>query len=312
MGRPGLFRTLWLAMKRDSPWAVTLVMNEVFTLAGPWVLYTWAAALAICCAGLFNSQHLLLGYALCYVVNGVVAGITSEYQSAIATASCVLYTAYGLRLATYLLRRNADPSFAQKREAARAKTSNTALYLRATSVAVVSFSQVIYALPLRLLSSSSTPMSGHPMCEVMGWISVLLSSGGLALSTCADEHKLAAKRAGPNLPVMDGLYSTLRHPNHLGDWLFHFGMAGLALAAASSASTTPHAGFAAVTGPVLMLLVVMRAAFNLDTEGSRRYGNSAAYLDWVAEADSLFPQPEVSRKAWSRAAKQSDWRKKRS
>lgn len=48
---------------------------------------------------------------------------------------------------------------------------------------------------------------------------------GLLLEAVADEQKLVAKRAhGASVPVTGGLYGVCRHPNYLGEIVFHLGV----------------------------------------------------------------------------------------
>ena len=48
---------------------------------------------------------------------------------------------------------------------------------------------------------------------------------GLLFEAVADEQKLVAKRAhGASVPVTGGLYAVCRHPNYLGEIVFHLGV----------------------------------------------------------------------------------------
>jgi protein-S-isoprenylcysteine O-methyltransferase Ste14 len=185
----------------------------------------------------------------------------------------------------------------------------------------------------RLVAAVPPPPRAH---ELIGWAGVALAGVGLLIEAVADEQKLEAKRAAPAEPVMGGLYSWCRHPNYLGEILFHLGVCGLAAVSqqrshrptdpSCSRRSTDNApprstdnapprhsavllqshGTAAQVGcavlsPLFMVSVMWGAAARLDREGLERYGQRADYREWYEGGRSLVPEPEISRRALAKA-----------
>ncbi|CAK0863868.1 unnamed protein product [Prorocentrum cordatum] len=138
-------------------------------------------------------------------------------------ACCGLYAAYGVRLSTYVLRRQGEDSYLPKLEALQLKSDMMGVAGKFAIVAGVSFSQALYALPLTVAMSPSAARA-RPALRALGWAGVGISAVGLLIREhVADEQKLAGKREKPGAPVVDGLYSYCRHPNYR-NLLFHCGI----------------------------------------------------------------------------------------
>ncbi|CAK0863866.1 unnamed protein product [Prorocentrum cordatum] len=177
-------------------------------------------------------------------------------------ACCGLYAAYGVRLSTYVLRRQGEDSYLPKLEALQLKSDMMGVAGKFAIVAGVSFSQALYALPLTVAMSPSAARA-RPALRALGWAGVGISAVGLLIREhVADEQKLAGKREKPGAPVVDGLYSYCRHPNYR-NLLFHCGISCMGV------SGTPMQVFACVFPTFFMGFTLQNAAVRSDKEESR-------------------------------------------
>ena len=142
------------------------------------------------------------------VTNGVAAAAVAAPAggpSALGLAGSALYGAYGLRLTSFLLRRQSDAAYKPKWDSVQEKSDRMGLGGRLGVVTFVSLTQAAYALPItNAVKSSPAPGSGGGMAATVGWVGVGLAAAGLLLEHLADEQKLAAKRADPSAPVTTG------------------------------------------------------------------------------------------------------------
>ncbi|CAK0863873.1 unnamed protein product [Prorocentrum cordatum] len=176
-------------------------------------------------------------------------------------ACCGLYAAYGVRLSTYVLRRQGEDSYLPKLEALQLKSDMMGVAGKFAIVAGVSFSQALYALPLTVAMSPSAARA-RPALRALGWAGVGISAVGLLIREhVADEQKLAGKREKPGAPVVDGLYSYCRHPNYR-NLLFHCGISCMGV------SGTPMQVFACVFPTFFMGFTLQNAAVRSDKEES--------------------------------------------
>lgn len=264
-------------------------MAPVGLLAAGWPVTAWPVTFVMCSGGFANILYAFgLGYGLSMMANGCLTLAVARHRgfriTPFALACGGLYTAYGLRLTAFLWRRQCEPSYAPRLQAAQEKTDRMSLGQRGTLVASISLSQALYALPLKVATMPIPSRSGNPVFRAVGWTGVAVASVGLVLEHMADEQKLAAKRRDPLAPVTDGLYRYCRHPNYLGEMLFHAGVCCFA-----SCGTFPQLCLSSVA-PLFMASVMVTAAVRLDKESDNKYSSAEGYRKWAHSTPSLFPR----------------------
>eukprot|EP00419_Tripos_fusus_P027245 CAMPEP_0172723522 /NCGR_PEP_ID=MMETSP1074-20121228/83938_1 /TAXON_ID=2916 /ORGANISM="Ceratium fusus, Strain PA161109" /LENGTH=245 /DNA_ID=CAMNT_0013549781 /DNA_START=169 /DNA_END=904 /DNA_ORIENTATION=+ len=197
-------------------------------------------------------------------------------------ACCCLYAAYGLRLSTFLARRHLDDSYTTKFNSLQMKSDMMGFGSKFAIVTGVSFSQALYALPLAIATSPAATRAPRTLRSV-GWAGVGIAAVGLLLETAADEQKLAGKRSDPQAPVMDGLYSYCKHPNYLGEFIFHCGISCMG-------ATGNAMKVAACVFPTFFMAVTLQnSARRLDREADHRYKDIAGFANWASSTPTLFP-----------------------
>mmetsp|Transcript_51936 Transcript_51936/g.117179 ORF Transcript_51936/g.117179 Transcript_51936/m.117179 type:complete len:270 (+) Transcript_51936:43-852(+) len=262
------------------------------TFANYWPGSTLPVTFALCSGGFVNIIYSFgLGYGLSMTANAGLAAWVARRKgrtlSLFGLACCGMYAAYGLRLTAFLWRRQSDASYQPKLMMLEHKTTMMELGSRFGIVTGVALSQALYALPLMVATSGSFERAG-PLVRGIGWMGLVVAASGLVLEHVADEQKLAAKRLQPNQPLMSGLYQHCRHPNYLGEMLFHCGVCCFA------ASGPPMQAMACMAAPAFMFSVMIGAARRLDKEGAHRYAEVPGYSLWVAQTPALLPRLVVS------------------
>ena len=251
----------------------------------------------LCAGGLRNILYAFgLGYGASMMANSFVIlaprlrdlltiGGPALGAQQLPIAGGVLFFAYGLRLATFLWRRQADASYGSKLSDVQAKSDGMPLVAKASITAFVALSQSFYAMPLLLSCETALKLAPETAGVPLGaWSALAVSASGLLLEAVADEQKLAAKRLDPTAPCTSGLYARCRHPNYSGEILFHLGMWGL------TAGAPLPTRLLSMGSQGFMTWVMVGAANRLDADGQKKYGERPKYREWRARTGRLLPR----------------------
>ncbi len=251
-------------------------------------LATWATALApiavMAAAGWLlslardNVSHVDVLWSLMFLAAGVFYFLALDEAGTRAVVVLVLLTAWSIRLAGYIARRNRGEPEDHRYRTIRA---NNEPNFRFKSLYIVFGLQGALAwfisLPLMAAMSGDAPL---------GWLDaagIALWSVGMVFEAIGD-WQLARFRRDPSNAnrVLDcGLWRYTRHPNYFGNFCIWWGFYLLALAAG---------GWWSVASPVLMtvlLLKVSGVSLMESTITSRRPG----YADYVRRTNAFFPGP---------------------
>lgn len=264
-------------------------MAVLSIVAAAWPASSLPVTFLLCSGGFSNILYAFgLGYGLCMTANAGLAAAVVRYHHRVpmtpfGLACCGLYAVYGLRLSTFMLRRQGEESYALKWESLQQKSDMMGVGSKFALVAGVSFAQALYALPLAVATAPAA-RKARPVVRAIGWAGVGLAAAGLLVEHLADEQKIARKRESPTAPVMEGLYAYSRHPNYFGEMLFHGGVSCM------GASGTPLQVVACVAPTLFMASVMLNSARRLDREGDHKYANNEAYRSWSAKTPVLMPR----------------------
>jgi steroid 5-alpha reductase family enzyme len=215
-----------------------------------------------------------------FAVIGVTAFILTDGSSPRRALITFLVCFWGLRLAGYLLWRNAghgeDPRYVAMRRHFGPRFPIISLV---TVFALQGVLMWIVSLPVQLAQLDSGGALG-PL-DALG---VLLFAVGLTFESVGD-WQLARFKADPNSAgrVMDrGLWRYTRHPNYFGDFCVWWGLFLIALA-------TPYGPWS-IVGPIVMSILLMRVSGVPMLErsiGKRRPG----YAEYAKKTSTFFPRP---------------------
>lgn len=258
------------------------------TVSAFWPASSWPVTFAACSGGFDNILYAFgLGYGISMTLNAglTVAVAKHQYKAPLTPfglACCGLYAAYGVRLSTFMVRRQAEESYAPTFDSLQIKSDTMGSLSKFAIVSGVSFGQALYALPL-FVATSPAAARARPMLRRLGWFGVGTAALGLLVELLADEQKLSAKRLFPSSPVMDGLYKHCRHPNYFGEILFHCGISCM------GASGTPIQLLACVFPTFFMAFTLQNAARRADREADHKYKRVEGYTAWAGATPVLLP-----------------------
>jgi len=191
-----------------------------------------------------------------------------------------LTTLWGLRLAAYLLWRNAGKGEDFRYQSMRRRQGPTfPIHSLLTVFGLQGLIMWVVSLPVQLGSSATSPDLG--LLAVAG---SLVWAVGFGFESIGD-YQLARFKADPDNEgrVMDrGLWRYTRHPNYFGDCCVWWGLFVITLEA--------DGGWRSIVGPLVMTLFLVRISGVAMLERSlikRRPG----YADYIARTSAFLPWP---------------------
>ena len=129
---------------------------------------------------------------------------------------------YGLRLGTYLLRREAKSSFSKERESITQRTADLTVGRKIPMWIGVSLLYVLMFSP-SVFSLTNAPRGSAPAATVLQLLGLALMFGGLGLEALADAEKSSFKAQNPHQYCDAGLYRWVRCPNYFGEIILWIG-----------------------------------------------------------------------------------------
>ena len=219
--------------------------------------------------------------------------------SAIAVAAAVLFRdaltpwsllhgllllVYGLRLGSYLVRRELLPAYQPAREDARQRGENVKAAVKPAIWLSVALLYVLMTAPflLVLAEARTVPAQGLLVTQLVG---LAIATGGLGLEALADRQKSSYKAANPRRWCDVGLYRWVRCPNYLGEMVFWIGswVAGI-----SAYDHWLH-WLATGVGLICIQLIMVGSTKRLEAGQLERYGEHRDYQRYVGSVPVLFP-----------------------
>lgn len=248
------------------------------------VLPFLALCLAVSSLGFKRLVYFVsLGYGFSIAGEALLAAV--RYRDVVDAAVAVhlaLLAAYGLRLGSYLVKREREPAYrreladVQQRGAGIGRGKQVGIWLGVSVLYVAMFSPALFNLE-RLRAEVPTP--------VAAWVGLVVMALGFALESLADWQKSAFKRRHPDRYCDVGLYRLVRCPNYLGEVIFWVGSFAAGLSAYGHWAHWLSAG----TGLVCIVLIMMGSTKRLEHKQDTRYGERPEYQAYVRQVPVLFP-----------------------
>jgi len=236
----------------------------------------WLLSLALRDASIVD-----IAWGLGFVVVAWVTFAVADGAGARQALLAGLASAWGLRLAAYLARRNLGKGEDFRYRAMRARHGSrfpiVSLYLVFGLQGLLMWT---VSLPLQAGQADATPdhLTALDAAGVAAW------AVGFAFESIGD-RQLARFKADPANAgrVMDrGLWRYTRHPNYFGDFMVWWGLYAIALATGSAWWT--------VVGPVVMSVLLIRVSGAALLERSLR-SRRPGYEAYVRRTSAFFPRP---------------------
>lgn len=256
-------------------------MNE------PWLFLAWAWGIsAVVFAGLWfvchqvkNAGYVDVAWAFCIGAGVVAAGVVLRDETGRSYFVAVMGAAWAFRLAWHLWRRlfgkEEDGRYAHMRTA----FANKAPLAFFIFFQMQAFFVVLFLSPMIAAMSIDGPMGWRELLAAVIW---LVAMRGEAMS----DHQLAVFKADPDNQgkvCKQGLWRYSRHPNYFFEWVHWF--AYLAIGATFATSI----GYAALAGPVVMLVFLVFVTGIPYTEMRAVQSKGEAYKQYQRETSAFVP-----------------------
>jgi steroid 5-alpha reductase family enzyme len=246
----------------------------------------FALAMIVSAGGFYRVVYFIsIGYAASIAAMAVCAVIIFfQNLTLLSLLQSLLLAVYGLRLGTFLIRREFQPSYQKELESVRKRTVGVTFGKKILIWIGVSLLYVMMFSPC-LFSLSSAQLTASPLYFAVKMAGLITMIGGLFLETLADKQKSDFKEQFPNKFCDVGLYRWVRCPNYLGEIIFWTGnwMMGLPF------YTSILRWIAALIGLACIVLIMMGSTKRLESEQSQRYGNLPDYQEYLRAVPVLFP-----------------------
>lgn len=195
-----------------------------------------------------------------------------------------LLVVYGVRLGSYLVRRELLPAYAPAREDAKQRGAGVKLAIKPLIWVSVALLYVLMTAPLLLVlvDARAQAPTGLVIPQLIG---LTIAAAGLGLEALADHQKSSYKATNPKRWCDVGLYRWVRCPNYLGEMIFWIGawLAGLA-----AYGHWLH-WLATAVGLICIELIMMGSTKRLEAGQLERYGAHDDYQRYIRSVPVLFP-----------------------
>lgn len=243
-----------------------------------------------CCVGFYKFVYFLsIGYGFAVIAGGIAVFVMSLITPTSAPIwvigiQQILFIAYGMRLAGFLLERELKNVTFKKTDVAKDTLSKNnekkmPIFVLITIWICVSVLYVAQVSPVLFrYANGSTDV-------VVPLIGVGISILGLVLESVADMQKSAQKKENPNSVATKGLYRIVRCPNYLGEITFWTGVFVSGL--------TTYKGFGqwlvAILAYVCIVYIMFNGAQRLEKRQMERYGKDKAYNEYADKTPIIIP-----------------------
>jgi steroid 5-alpha reductase family enzyme len=214
----------------------------------------------------------------------LAVGLATGKLEIVAAIEAALLAVYGLRLGTYLVLREAKPSYqaTQAADGDRSGVGSFGLKLLVWLTVALLYVAMFTPCAMRFAAAAAGAADPAPALSIIG---LAVMAAGLLIEGIADRQKSAAKKTAPKRFCDSGLYKVVRCPNYFGETLVWTGnlLAGAALLGNWLAWLLASVGY-------LSIILIMRgSARRLEIKQGERYGSDPEYQAYVRRVPILVP-----------------------
>ena len=241
-----------------------------------------AAALLCCCMGFhrfvwfmsIGYGYAVAGIAVTVLVWGAVGGgLTPGLVAALVVAAC-----YGIRLGTFLLRREMGNKTYKKLLDTKVG-KEPPVFVKAFAWLFMGLLYICETAGLIFRLGNGAPD------DALLYVGVVIMAAGAVIEALADKQKSAQKAARPDMVATQGLFRLVRCPNYFGEMLFWTGV--------FLSGVTIYQGVwqwaAAVFGYVCIIYIMLDGAKRMEKGHIARYGQLEEYKAYAEKTPLVFP-----------------------
>jgi len=218
------------------------------------------------------------GYALIMIIIPIYYGATSV-PSLSALIVLAIVVAYGVRLMNFSWRRYHSESYTERKQGAEKLARTIPIPVKIITWFFISSLMFYIAFNAWIIANSDI---NQPTIWPAGLVMIV----GLLVETIADNQKQRSKNENKDVFCYTGLYKAMRHPNYLGEIIFHIGFYWAMLSATNQFYPLILGGFG--TGWIVMLM--SQQAITNDRKQQERYGNTGQFIEYRKNTGLLLPK----------------------
>jgi steroid 5-alpha reductase family enzyme len=242
---------------------------------------------AACCSIGFKKTVYFLstGYGISIAGLGIAYLVTILLKGyafgPVMILQCLIFAAYGLRLAGFLIyRENKSGAYRKVLNAQKGSGSDEPFFVKLAIWICVAALYILQTCPVFFRA-----FNGKGTETVLPLIGLLISLVGLVLETEADLQKHKLKKISPDKPAMSGVYRFVRCPNYFGEMVFWTGV----LIGGLNAISGILQWVMAIAGYVTILMIMVGGAKRLEKRQEARYGKDPEYRTYAEHTPILLP-----------------------
>ena len=218
------------------------------------------------------------GYAWTMIVMPILYAVPHPPPLA-GIALLIVIVAYGIRLLNFAWSRYHSESYSERAANARAASQTIPLPIKIITWCFTG--SLMFYLGFGAWVIASGTKTNNAL-----WIAVIVMVFGLLLEAIADRQKQRAKQVNKDVPCYTGLYRKIRHPNYLGEIIFHIGFYLGIVASTDEAYPLVLGAFG--TGWLLMLMC--DEAVISDRKQTEKYGDTEEFVNYQKRSGMLLPR----------------------
>lgn len=248
-------------------------------LLGTQLVVGIAATHIVCTIIFYHFVYVFnFGYALLMIVMPVIYA-TAYSPGLAASIFLAVPILYGVRLAFFSWQRYRSESYAVR--AIQSMNSAQKIPLPLVVVIWLFLSSLMF-----FVTFNAWVVASSGRINITIWLAVIVMLIGLAIETIADQQKQDVKRINRDAFCYIGLFKRIRHPNYLGEIIFHSGFFWGTVASAELTYPLILSGLG--TGWVFAMMC--NEAIVLDRKQLQRYGNKKEFEDYRNRTGLLLPR----------------------
>ena len=237
----------------------------------------------LCCAIGFKSFIWFLSIGYGYAVAGIalasiILGLVMDGLSPVLIVANIVMFAYGIRLGTFLLKREMGNKV--YKEILKKKAGNEPpMFVKIICWIFVGALYVCQTSGLHFRYTNGTAD------DVVLYIGIVIMAIGALTEGFADKQKSAQKATRPDMVAMEGLFKIVRCPNYLGEILF---WTGVFISGVTSFNCVAQ-WVVALIGYVCIVYIMVDGAKRMEKGHIERYGSKEEYQNYANKTPILIP-----------------------
>ncbi len=257
------------------PWSLLGILYIVCAVLSSVGFYKFVYFLSI------GYGFAIAGGAVAVLIMALLKGTTEPLL--ILVLECALFVIYGVRLSSFLLKRELGNATFRKTDIAKSTLGKEQKKMPLFVLLVIwIFVAALYTAQLGPMLFRAVNNSQD---VVLPLVAMVISLSGIILEAEADREKSEQKKKRPDMVAKSGLYRIVRCPNYLGEITFWTGV----FIGGITTYSTPGQWITAVIAYISIVYIMFNGAQRLEKRQMERYHDNKEYNDYADSTPIIIP-----------------------